>query len=276
MSGLPVTAVVVTYHTGPRLRECIYALIGCPDISAIRIVDNGNPPGMTQWLQDVSARQDRITLIEPGANLGFGKGVNLACKDGPDGFLLLVNPDAVIKRDAVSVMRSAAENLQRPWIVGGKIFGLEGKEGRGARRRKLTMWRALTSAAGFDTWNLNKAPSPDRPIPVGAVSGAFLLTDTDSFRQLGGFDEAYFLHVEDVDLCRRAREAGGEVIYCPDAGALHYGSTSAVSSKQVARHKADSLGYYFRKFSGGPLSRWMARFAVAPLLKWLLPAMSRD
>ena len=276
MSPPSVTAIVVTYHTGPRLRECLYALIGCPDVSAIRIVDNGNPPGMSQWLQDFTARQDRVTLIEPGANLGFGKGVNLACEEAPAGFLLLVNPDAVIKRDAVAAMIAAAGPLQRPWIAGGKIFGLDGQEGRGARRRELTMWRALSSAAGFDTWNLNQSPAPDGPVPVGAVSGAFLLTDTESFRQLGGFDEAYFLHVEDVDLCRRAREAGGDVIYCPDAGALHYGSTSDVSSKRVARHKADSLGYYFRKFSRGPLSRWTARFAVTPLLKWLLPAMSRD
>jgi len=276
MSEVYVTAVVVTYHTGARLRECLYALIGCPEVSGIRIVNNGNPPGMTQWLHDFCARQDRVTLIEPGANLGFGKGINLACKNVPDGFLLLVNPDAVIKRDAVAALMAAARSLQGPWIAGGRIFGLDGKEGRGARRRKLTLWRALTSLAGFDTWNLNRAPRPDGPVPVGAVSGAFMLTDTESFGQLGGFDEAYFLHVEDVDLCRRAKEAGGDVVYCPDAGALHYGSTSGVSSKLVARHKAESLGYYFRKFSGGPLSRWTARLAVTPLLKWLLPAMARD
>ena len=269
MSLPSVTAIVVSYHTGPRLRECLYALIGCPDVSAIRIVDNGNPPGMSQWLQDFTARQDRVTLIDPGANLGFGKGVNLACEEAPAGFLLLVNPDAVIKRDAIAAMIAAAGPLQRPWIAGGKIFGLDGQEGRGARRRELTMWRALSSAAGFDTWNLNKSPAPDGPVPVGAVSGAFLLTDAESFRQLGGFDEAYFLHVEDVDFCRRIAEAGGQVMYTPFAVAMHYGSTSQVSATFVEYNKAKGLTRYFHKNANTQLGRLMAKasfYGFAPLL----------
>lgn len=276
MSTRPVTAIVVTYFTGPRLRECLYALIGCPDISTILIVDNGNPPGMTEWIKTFAAARARVQLISPAANLGFGKAINLACKQVAEGDLLFVNPDAVIKRDAPAELKKAASSLDRPWIAGGKIFDLDGAEGRGGRRRKLTLWRALASSAGLDTWNLNRKPSPAGPVKVGAVSGALMLTDTESFAQLGGFDEDYFLHVEDVDLCRRAWEAGGEVVYNPAAGALHYGSTSEVSSKFVARHKAESLVHYFRKFSGNPVSRSLVAGVLAPLLKWLLPLRTRD
>ncbi|MEQ8557803.1 MAG: glycosyltransferase family 2 protein [Henriciella sp.] len=276
MSPRPVTAIIVTYLTGPRLRESLYALLACRDVTTLLIINNGNPPAMTDWLKTFAAEHAKVQLISPGDNLGFGKAINLASRQAEEGFLLLVNPDAVIKHDAVSTLVAASEHRQRPWLLGGRIFDLHGKEGRGDRRRKLTLWRALTSSAGIDTWNLNTAPLPSGPTPVGAVSGALMLTDTESFRQLGGFDEAYFIHVEDVDLCRRAKEAGGEVIFCPDAGALHYGSTSDVSSKTVARHKAESLTYYFRKFSGNPVSRALVSGVIGPLLKWMLPARARD
>ncbi|MEZ6012879.1 MAG: hypothetical protein R3C08_13540 [Hyphomonas sp.] len=80
---------------------------------------------------------------------------------------------------------------------------------------------------GLDKWTLEHEPEPAGPVAVGAVSGAFFLIHSADFRKLDGFDEAYFLHVEDVDLAGgRAIEAGGSVIYQPAAGALHYGQTS--------------------------------------------------
>ena len=275
MSLKPLTAIVVSYFTGPRLKESLYALLACPDVDGILIVDNGNPPVDTQMLREFSKIHDKVSLLEAGENLGFGKANNRAAAQAPEGFLLLVNPDAVIKQDAPAKMIAASERRHAPWIVGGKIFGLDGKEGRGARRRKLTPWRALTTMAGFDTWNLHKLASPDGPVTIDAVSGALMLTDTASFKALGGFDERYFLHVEDVDICRRASEAGGTVIYTPLAGALHYGATSSVSSKVVARHKAESLARYFRKFADGPLERAAARLLIGPLLTRLMPLFAR-
>ena len=94
----------------------------------------------------------------------------------------------------------------------------------------------------------------------------------DAFHDIGGFDEDYFLHVEDVDLCRRVIEAGGSVIYQPLAGALHYGATSDAPSSVVQAHKAQSLTRYFRKFAKGPLEKALVAglsplFAVALRLR---------
>ncbi|MFN4226238.1 MAG: glycosyltransferase family 2 protein [Hyphomonas sp.] len=252
-----VTALVVSYHTGPRLVECLYALKGDPDVTGIVIADNGNPPATEQWI-------DRFVAITPKAqrvrlpNPGFGAGVNAAARLSDSDYFLVINPDCVLKRGAVRPLIAALQQAPPVSIAGGRIFDLRGREERGARRRTLTLARAL----GLGRWTLEHEPLPPGPVRVGAVSGAFFLIARQAFLTLGGFDEGYFIHVEDVDLCRRARAAGGAVIYVPEAGALHYGSTSDVPSAFVRRHKARSLARYFRKFARGPLERLAAEAAI--------------
>lgn len=255
-----VTALVVSYHTGPRLVECLYALKGDPDVTAIVITNNGNPPGAEAWLEAFVAATPKARVIRL-PNPGFGAGVNAAARLATTGHLLVINPDCVIKRGALRPMIAALDGAPSPAIAGGRIFDLQGREERGARRETLTLARAL----GFGRWTLEQEPPPPGPVCVGAISGAFFLIRTKDFSALGGFDEDFFIHVEDVDLCRRAVEAGGAVIYVPAAGALHYGSTSDVPSDFVTDHKARSLARYFRKFARGPFERLFVEVAV-PLI----------
>src|SRR5205085_2560512 len=124
----------------------------------------------------------------------------------------------------------------------------DGREQRGGRRDMITPWRAIVSAFGLGRWerisplfrDLHREgdPIPSGPLRVGAVSGAAMLLPRASFATLNGFDEKYFLHVEDVDLCRRAAEAGGETLFVPQARAMHYRSTSETTSLNVERAKA--------------------------------------
>lgn len=252
-----VAALVVSYHTGQRLVECLYALKGDPDVREIIITDNGNPPGTEAWL-------DRFVAATPNARLvrldnpGFGAGVNAAARLASSDYLLAINPDCVLRRGALQPLIEALHGAPAPAIAGGRIFDVKGHEERGARRETLTLARAL----GIGRWTLENQPPPPGPIRVGAISGAFFLMQTKDFWLLDGFDEGYFIHVEDVDLCRRAIEAGGAVIYVPAAGALHYGSTSDVPSDFVTRHKARSLARYFRKFAKGPFEALVVALAV--------------
>lgn len=261
MSGqATVSAIVVSYHTGPRLHECLYALKSDPDVSEIIVVDNGNPPDAVVWLDGFVARTDKARLIRSGANPGFGAAVNQGAASALSRFLLVINPDAVIRRGSIGPLLAAAEGADDPALVGGRIFDVRGHEERGCRRNTLTIWRAL----GLGKWTLESDPAPVGPVEVGAVSGAFFLMNRTAFDRIGGFDEAYFLHVEDVDLCRRVLAAGGNVIYQPLAGALHYGSTSDAPSAVVQAHKARSLVRYFRKFASGPAEKAVVALA-APL-----------
>ena len=127
---------------------------------------------------------------------------------------------------------------------------------------------------GFVNINRNDEMEPTGPVPMDAVSGALMLISRDSFERLGGFDEGYFLHVEDLDICRRAEAEGGTVIYTPLASALHHGATSDAPALAVERHKGAGLNRYFRKFAETPVEKLAAR-VLGPLIGVLLSLRAR-
>ena len=262
MSAATVTAIVVSYHTGPRLKECLYALSADPQVHKAVIVDNGNPVEARQFLDDFCRKHDGFNLVSGHGNIGFGAGVNLGASKTDSEHLLIINPDAVLRWDSIEPLQETAQNLTEPWIIGGRIYDIRGREERGPRRKELTLFRAMTRVIGWNTWTLEDRPAPTEPVAMPVISGAFFIMSKAGFDQLDGFDEGYFLHVEDIDLCRRCREAGGVVMYDPRAGALHYGATSDAPSKTVAKYKADSLTLYFRKFAQGPFHRLMVELLV--------------
>ncbi len=258
---MTVSALVVSFHTGPCLKECLYALLGEPGISEIVVADHGNPQNVMDWLDDFAAAHDIVRILRKGDNPGFGTGVNRAAGLACGTHLLILNPDAIVRRGAVKKLIAALSGAPSPAIAGGRIFDVNGDEERGCRRNTLT----LAGALGLSKWTLEKDPPPPGPIRVGAISGAFFVISKTDFDSLNGFDESYFIHFEDLDLCRRANEAGGAVIYVPDAGALHYGSTSKVPSAFVRDHKAKSLARYLRKFAKGAFEKLAIEIA-APLM----------
>jgi GT2 family glycosyltransferase len=97
------------------------------------------------------------------------------------------------------------------------------------------------------------------------VSGALMAVRRADFEAIGGFDEGYFLHVEDLDLCRRAEEAGWRVLFQPGPHGVHVRSTSAAEPGVLARHKARGMARYLRKFARGPIERAAAELAAVVL-----------
>lgn len=156
-----VAALVVTYRTGPRLIECLYALKSDPEISEIVIADNGNPADVRAWLADFAAASGgRVKLLQLG-NPGFGAGVNRAAAGTGASLLLVINPDCVLRRGSVRQLAEALEHAPKPAIAGGRIFGIDGREQRGARRNQLN----LATALGLSRWTLEAEPS--RPARSG-------------------------------------------------------------------------------------------------------------
>lgn len=279
-----IAAIVVSFHTGEVLFDSIAALEADEDISEIVLVNNGNPTPAVTRLEDRVARSAKLKIVGEGVNRGFAAGVNLGAKASTADRFLIINPDAILQAGSVVALESAITNAAEPAIVGGRIFGEDGREQRGARRRRLTMRSAAATFLGagwlrainpgFVGLNRNEEPLPAGPIPMDAVSGALMYMTRQGFERLGGFDEGYFLHVEDLDICRRAEADGGAVIYTPFASALHHGATSDVTSLFVERHKAAGFNRYFRKFAGTPGEQVVAR-VIGPLIGFLLTTRAR-
>lgn len=270
MTSQSLDAIIVTYRTGPRLKECLHALAAHKSIKRLIIIDNGNPPAMTDWIEAFAARVEKARYEQTGVNLGFGRAVNRGVALSRAEQVLIINPDCVIRPDAIAPLQDAARALPSPWIVGGRIFDVRGIAQRGPQRRELTLGRILSKIIGGQGINMPLSPQPEHPVAVDVTSGAFFLMDRAGFEQIDGFDEAYFLHVEDIDLCKRVHDVGGAVIYQPHAGALHFGATSDVSSLFVERHKAAGFARYLRKFSKGPFHRMMVELCLPVITALLL------
>jgi N-acetylglucosaminyl-diphospho-decaprenol L-rhamnosyltransferase len=266
--GLSVSAIVVSYRTGPVLMDCLHALDTDPDVHEIVLVDNGNTPETLSRIEALGAVSQKLKVIGKGQNRGFAAGVNMGVYASQGDRLLIINPDAVLRRGSIAALEIAHASGAEPVIAGGCIFGVDGVEQRGCRRRRLTMASAMATFLGlgwlhalhpgFVSINRNLEAPPAGPTPMGAVSGALMYMSRDGFARLNGFDEGYFLHVEDLDLCRRAEADGGSVIYTPFAAALHEGATSDEPSRVVEGHKAAGLSRYFRKFAYSRGERVMA------------------
>lgn len=274
-TGASVSAIVVSYRTGDVLFDCLKALEADPAIDEIVLVNNGNPQEVLWRIDELASQSHKLKVTGGGENRGFAAGANLGVRASRGNRLLIINPDAVLQSGSIAALEEARAGLAEPVIVGGRIFGEDGKEQRGARRRRLTLASAVATFLGmgwlktinpsFVNINRNAEPLPNSPTPMDTVSGALMYVSRAGFDRLGGFDEGYFLHVEDIDLCRRAEADGGSVMFTPLASALHHGATSDASSFTVERHKAAGLNRYFQKFAETPAERSAAAI-LGPLI----------
>lgn len=268
---MTISVIMVSYHTGPALLEALDAVLSDDEISEIILVDNGNSDATRDSVRAVESRSDRIRILEGHGNIGFGAGCNLGAKSAAGKFFLFLNPDAIITKGAARHMAKASAELTAPWILGAALQSSNGTEQRGGRRGELTPWTALTTFTGLSKLpgvkglNLHTDPAPEDLTKIPTISGAAFMTGAQSFETLCGFDEVYFLHVEDIDLCRRARLAGGDVAYLPSATVLHYGATSDVRRMTVERAKLKSFIRYFWTYSDKVWAKALCILAVPVL-----------
>lgn len=273
---MSVCVIVVSYRTGPALGRCLAALGAARGVDEIILVDNGNAVAEAAALTAFAAADPRAQVLRGQGNVGFAAGCNLAARAATAQTLLFLNPDAALEADAVESLSHALAAAPPPAIVGGDLRDADGRPERGSRRDHVTLWRAFVAFSGlsrlerfspaFRDFNRHTDPMPCAPVAVQAISGALLMLRRADFETLGGFDESYFVHVEDLDICRRAEERGWPIIFAPGPHGRHERSTSAVEGRFIARHKARGMARYLTKFSHGPIERvaaWLAgRFIV--------------
>ncbi|MDC7677588.1 glycosyltransferase family 2 protein [Asticcacaulis machinosus] len=269
-----VSVIMVAYHTGKILFDSIRDVLRDGAVAELILVDNGSTPEVERQLQALARADNRVTLLQGHGNIGFGRAVNLGAKSARQPWLVILNPDASLKGGTVEKLVAAAQGQPSPCIVGARVLNTDGTEQRGARRGEVTPVTTLVSLLrlerfvqgleGFELHHHDK-PLPDAPMAVPTISGACFAISKVDFDKLDGFDPEFFLHVEDVDLCWRARKMGGIVLFHPHAEVIHEGHTSHVAPTFVEWNKGKGLVYFFNKRADTPW-RKLYVWALGPLI----------
>ena len=268
-----VSVIMVSYRTGPILFAAIESVLS-PDqegVLELIVVDNGNPPEVLAELARRAEAEPRLALLSGHGNAGFARGCNIGAERARGGRLLLLNPDCCLGPEAVPSLLAEAEGLGEDWMLGCRVRNPDGSDQRASRRALLTPCTALVEAVRLDRLapallrrhrlNHHEAPLPEGTARVPAISGACMMLPAATFRAVGGMDEGYFLHVDDLDFCFRLHRAGVSVYFVPHVEAVHQGGTSEVSPVWTEWQKTRSFLRYFRVHYRG--LRWL--LLVGPL-----------
>ena len=250
--GVPpaVSIIVVSADSGTSLRDCARRALACVLPLQFILIDNDSHDGVPQMIERDHPGDPRLQVIYNGANLGFGPAINRAATQAAGEALLVLNPDCLLEDDTLQRLLDHLEQTPRAGVIGAVVCDENGMADPASFRRDPLLARSLRTFLGRAGEGVNIAgPTPDRLVRAEAVSGALMLMPRDVFRRIDGFDEAYFLHCEDLDICRRVRDAGYEVWLAGDVHVLHgKGTSSRHRPVFVSWYKHRGMWRWFRKF----------------------------
>lgn len=271
---LPV--VTVTYSPGPHLDRFLASLALATDRPVqVLMADNGSTDGTPQAALQ---RYSYARLLATGANLGYGAAINRAvaqfAENGADHeFVIVANPDVQWSPGSIDALLDAADHWPRAAALGPLIRDPDGAVYPSARHLPSLVRGGMHAVFG-PIWPGNPWTAAYRQErlevserPVGWLSGSCLLVRCSAFADVGGFDERYFMYMEDVDLGDRLGRAGWLNVYVPSAEVLHHKghATGRDPARNLAAHHKSTYTYLADRHAGrlhAPL-RWMMRRALA-------------
>lgn len=258
--------IVVSFNTREILRECLQSVIRESSnlLVEILVIDNNSSDGSPQMIEEDFPQ---VKLLRSEVNLGFGAANNLAMQQARGRYFVLLNSDAFFQPAALETAIRHMDETQMCGLGGGRLIGRDGSWQPSSRSfhtiiRDMIVMTGLAAMfpktklfGSFDrTW-----ADKDHPAAVDWVPGAFSIVRPAAIERIGFFDPAFFLYYEEVDLCRRIKQAGYTIWYWPDIVVVHIGGESSrqlktleVSSQaaQVVMWRMRSTLLYYRKHHG--------------------------
>lgn len=254
--------IIINYNAGEALLRCVSSVLNSRASLTVLVADNQSTDRSCEVLRSRFGSAPSLRILENPTNLGFGPAVNACAQGATEPFLLILNPDCELFPDTLQQLRKALDDDANAALTAPTVVDKEGRIQRGTLRRLPDPCNALFTATGL--WRLSRwfprlfarfasveIPGKDFPQVTSkaeAVSGACMLVRTEVFHALGGFDETFKMHFEDLDLMARIAQSARHCLIVPQAKALHVSGVSSASRPLwVHFQKHRGLQLYFRK-----------------------------
>lgn len=233
----------------------------------IFVVDNNSGDDSVTFLK---ARFPDVQYIENDENLGFGRANNQAINLASGKYILIINPDTLVSEDTLSTLFRHMEENPECGAAGCKILNPDGTFAPESRRSVPTIWTAATKLLGlgalfpksklFGRYYLSWL-GEDEPSQVPVLSGSFMFWRASVLKELGGFDERFFMYGEDIDLCYRIRNTGYHIDYVPQTSIIHYkGESTRKGDLKYIRIFNKALYQFYEKHYSSKYSRFFQFF----------------
>ena len=282
---MDISVVIVAWNAMHYLELCLKSLADAPPQRSMEIfvVDNASEDGPAEM---VRAQFPDVKLIRSEENLGFSKGNNVAIRQCQGRYIALVNPDVIVFPGCLDALADFLDQNPRVGDVGPRVLNPD-LTLQSTCRNFPTLWNNFCMATGLAS-AFKKSRffagehmlyfAHDRALAVDVIVGCFSMIRRETFDEVGLLDEDLFMYGDDVDWCRRAWNAGWQVMFFPGARAIHdRGKTTAPYPVRFALAQQKSIFHYWRKHHGffGLLAimslllcRHVTRYAFALLTQW--------
>ena len=252
-----LTIAIVVYHDADAAEEAVRSIEEQTAVSVskeILVIDNGaSEEGVSrESFRTFLSGYGDVRYIPTEKNLGYGAANNLVIPELDSRYHAILNPDVCLKEDAFSKILAYMETHPDCGMVIPRLTDAEGRLQK-AYRRELTVSdlliryvcpRMFKKRQDFHTM---QDMDYTAPFQVPFAQGSFLVIRTALYQKLHGFDERYFLYMEDADLCRRVNQVS-KLMYFPGAEAVHGWERSSYHDRRLFRIHLHSMVLYFRKW----------------------------
>jgi len=257
-SSVDISIVIVAWNAQHYLKLCLESLAAAPPRRSMEVlvVDNASSDATVEM---VESQFPWVKLIKSPENLGFSKGNNVAIRQAKGRYIALVNPDVIVFPGCLDALADFLDQNPKVGNVGPRVLNPD-MSLQSSCRRFPTLWNNFCSASGLSSKFKNSRFfagehmfyfAHDQTRPVDVIVGCFSFIRREAFDAIGLLDEDLFMYGDDVDWCRRARNAGWGVVFYPGAQAIHdRGKTTAPYPVRFAVAQQRSVLQYWTKHHG--------------------------
>lgn len=250
---MDVSFIIVSWNGREYLRQCLSSISsngGAGIAAEIIVIDNASTDGSPEMVAEFFPG---VVLVRLQENLGFAKGNNIGIARARGRYLALVNSDVELRKGCMETLVQFMDTRPKVGLVGPRILNADGSL-QSSCRRFPRLWRVACRTLALDDIFPRLTHPAHESGPVDVLSGCFWFARKAAIDEVGNLDERFFMYSEDVDWCRRFRDAGWGVQYVPQAEAVHYGGASSRNAPVRFYIEMYRAQLQYQRKHGGPLA----------------------